>query len=112
MLDGLLAETQIGAQRDVSPLLLFAPWRSAPFPMGLFLGHFLWGGGGLFLQLCHEDRVGGAPWDTDEGETQKIKARDHFPLEGGKKPVQSLRLLARLRYHHVITAHEDHIMRL
>ena len=34
----LLDETQIRAQLDVAPLLVFAPLRAAPFPRGYFLG--------------------------------------------------------------------------
>ena len=34
----LLDETQIRAQLDVAPLLVFAPFRAAPFPRGCFLG--------------------------------------------------------------------------
>ena len=105
-------ETQIGAQRDVAPMLIFAPFRSAPFPLGLFLGPRLRGVGGRFLQLFHHDRVVGATFDTDEGDTQKIQSRDDFPIQGGKKPVSSIRLLARFRHHHVITAYQDHIIGL
>ena len=35
--DRLLDETEIGAQRDLSPVLIFAPLWPSPFPRGLLL---------------------------------------------------------------------------
>ena len=78
----LLDETQIWAQLDIAPLLVFAPFRAAPFPRGCFLGHLRSGGCVLLLQLFQHDRVGGAVFDTDQRETQKTQPRDRFAIEG------------------------------
>ena len=79
--DRLLDEPQIRAQRDVAPLLVFAPFRAAPFPRGCFLGHLRSSGGVLLLQLFQHDGVGGAAFDTDQRETQKTQPRDRFAIE-------------------------------
>src|SRR6266581_187393 len=88
--DRLLNETQIGAQLDVSPMLIFAPFRAASFPRGGFWGGLLRGVGVLLLQWFHHDRVGGAAFDTNERDTQKTQSRDDFPIQGGKKPIQPI----------------------
>ena len=66
-LDGLLDETQIGAQRDISSMPIFAALRASLFPMRLFLRPLLRFGGVLLVKLFHHDRVGGAALDTHQG---------------------------------------------
>src|SRR4029077_1273246 len=80
--------------------------------MRLFLGPFLWGGGGLLLPWFPHDRGGGATFDPEEGETRKRQARDTLPIQGGKTPLPAIRVLARFRNHHVITAPQDPIIGL
>jgi hypothetical protein len=111
-LDGLLDEPPIGAPRAVSPMLIFAPVRSAPLPMRPVLGHLWRGVGGLPVKWCQHHRVGGAAFDTAAGYTQNPQPTDHLPTSGGKHPLPSVRGLARCRHHHVIATPQDHLLGL
>ena len=67
----------------------------------------------MFLRhLFPAARLRGAALDTKQGETQNTKSRDPLPRQGRKKPLQSRRLLARLRYHHRIAAPQENIILL
>jgi hypothetical protein len=66
-LDGLLDDTQIGAQLDIASMPIFAALRASLFPMRLFLRPLLRCCGVLLVKLFHHDRVGGAALDANEG---------------------------------------------
>jgi hypothetical protein len=65
-LDGLLDETQIGAQLDLASMPIFAAFWASLLPIRLFLGHLLRSCGVRFVELFHHDRVGDAALDADQ----------------------------------------------
>jgi len=66
-MDRLLDETEIGAQRDLAPVLIFAPLWPSPFPRGLWLTPLLRFFGVQLVMLFHHDRVGGPALHAHQG---------------------------------------------
>jgi len=65
--DRLLDETERGAQRDLSPVLIFAPLWPSPFTRGLVLTPLLRFFGVQLVRLFHHDRGGGPALHAHQG---------------------------------------------